>query len=272
MTRLTDNDRRFGPLTWGLSGWRPWRVVFSTGGGDEDHPRNHLTVYGFGHVARLDLPTRLKPWRQWVHTGHYKWAKSPSDGYWDVHSREYGFSLNDGHLSVYLGAQTGDSTTTQMWSSFLPWTQWRHIRRSFFDAKGAHYWTEWDRPRAFALRDDWRAQQEMAKACPAVVFDFDDFDGQRIQATTRIEEREWRLGTGWFRWLSLFRKPRVRRSLDLDFSCQVGTEKGSWKGGILGTGIEMLPGELHEEAFRRYCGQEHRAKHGSYRLTFVGRA
>ena len=46
---------------------------------------------------------------------------------------------------------------------------------------------------------------------------------------------------------------KIRRSLDLEFSGETGPEKGSWKGGTVGTGIEMLPGELHEAAFRRYC-------------------
>lgn len=87
---------------------------------------------------------------------------------------------------------------------------------------------------------------------------------------THIEEREWKFGTGWFRWLSWFRKPKVSRSLDIRFSEEVGKDKGSWKGGKVGHGIDMLPGELHEAAFRRYCEKEHSAKDGKYRVTFVG--
>ena len=98
----------------------------------------------------------------------------------------------------------------------------------------------------------------------------DDSDGSLVVASTHIEEREWRLGTGLFRWLSWFVKPKIRRSLSIEFSSEVGPEKGSWKGGLMGTGIDMLPGELHEAAFRRYCAQEHRSKYGRYRLTFVG--
>jgi hypothetical protein len=54
----------------------------------------------------------------------------------------------------------------------------------------------------------------------------------------------------------------VRRSLDLQFSAEVGKRKGSWKGGTIGHSIDMMPGELHEAAFRRYCAQQG--------LTFVG--
>ena len=271
MSRLTDNDRRFGPLTWGRAGWSPWRMVFSTGGGEEDHPRNNLTAYAFGHVFRVNLPTRLKPSRKWVDTSKYEWSSSRG-GYWDVHSREYGFCLNEGHLSIYYGPQTGDSTTEKNWGCFLPWTQWRHIRRSMFDTNGKHFWTEWSRPRGFKFRDQWGAETAIKDACPTAVFEVEDYDGQRITAKTRIEEREWHFGTGWFKWLSIFRKPKLHRSLDIEFASEVGPEKGSWKGGLIGTSIETLPGELHEAAFRRYCDQEHRAKHGRYRIKFLGQA
>jgi hypothetical protein len=62
----------------------------------------------------------------------------------------------------------------------------------------------------------------------------------------------------------------VKRSLDLRFSDEIGPEKGSWKGGTVGHSIDMLPSESPEAAFRRYCEQEHRAKYGTYRLTYVG--
>lgn len=259
--RWSDSQRQCGPFTLATSDYRNFGVVLDSGGdGYDDGAHCHLRLRGFGCTLIVELPPIIKPW----HGPEGCWDRGP-------HSREYGFDLHDGFLRVFLGAQTHDSTTTQMWSKLLPWTQWRHIRRSMFDDKGEHYWTEWDRPRGAPLRDSWRVSHEVNKVCPAVVFEFDDFDGYRIRATTRIEEREWKFGTGWFRWLSLFRRPRVRRSLDIDFSAEVGPEKGSWKGGTLGHGIEMQPGEMHEEAFRRYCEQEHSSKYQRFRITFVGR-
>lgn len=272
MTRLTDNDRRLGPLTIGRASWNPFRLVFSTGGEDEGHETNHLTGYLFGWVARLDLPTRVQPHRiKHVAQG---WdeatvARMGRNWYYEVFPREFGFCLHEGHLSIYHGPQTHDSTTTKSWSCFLPWTQWRHIRRSFYDGEGKHFATEWDRHRGFMFRDTWEARQAVEKACPAAVFEFDDYDGERIQATCRVEEREWRFGTGWFKWLSLFRKSKIRRSLDLEFSKEVGPEKGSWKGGTLGTSTDMLPGETPEAAFRRYCGHEHNAKGRRFKIKFV---
>lgn len=275
MTRLTDNDSRWGALTWGKSSWNALRLVFSTGGEGDDHPHNHLTAYAFGYVARLDLPTLMQPHRIKRIAKFWDAATVERMGrnwYYEVFPREWGFSLNEGFLQIFHGPQTHDSTTTKSWSRHLPWTQWRHVRHSYYDGTGKHFWTEWERPRGFVFRDAWEARQAVEKACPAAVFEFDDYDGERIQATCRVEEREWRFGEGWFKWLSLFRKPKIRRSLDLEFSAEVGPEKGSWKGGTLGHGAEMLPGETPEAAFRRYCEQEHRSKYQRFRIKFIGTA
>lgn len=269
--RLTDKDTHLGPIDIGerSATWRPLGIDICSG--DSEYPGCALHLRAMGWTVRIRLPQIIKPYRAWVPTGHYEWAKSAADGYWDVHRREYGFRVSDGFLQVFLGAQTNDSTTTQSWSKFLPWTQWRHLRRSLFDDKGEHFSTEWDRPRGFKYRDAWGARTAIEAACPTVAFEIEDYDSTRIRVTTRIEEREWLFGEGWFRWLSLFRRPMVRRSLDIEFASECGPEKGSWKGGLMGTSIEMLPGELHETAFRRYCEQEQRAKHGRYRITFVGK-
>lgn len=279
MSRLTDNDRRLGRfITYARCSpsWRPLRVVYSSGGGDDNEKANNLTVYAFGWVARILLPALLQPWRRWVDTSRYEWA-GPAGGYFDEHPREYGFSLSDGFLQVFLGAQTGDSTTTQDWCTHLPWTQWRFYRFSLYDTAGAEFFTEFEADRraktkASATRLGYEDQYAAEKAMPKVAFLIDDFDGQRITATTHIEEREWKFGEGWFKWLSMFRKPMVRRSLSINFDKECGPEKGSWKGGTMGTGIDMLPGELHEAAFRRYCDQEHSSKYSRYRITYVGPA
>lgn len=257
--RWGDNDRHLGPFTYARDGrhYRPLALVLSSG--DDEYPGAQLRLSGFGHTFIVALPRIIKPWRRWVKTSHYGWSSSPNGGYWDIHSRAYGMSYSEGFLQVFLGAQTHDSSTTQSWSKFLPWTQWRHVRHSLYGLDGSLYAnlrnTRWDSP-------EREEQDRVEEACPTISFLFDDFDGERITVVTRIEEREWRFGTGWFRWLSLFRKPKVQRSLDLRFSAETGERKGSWKGGTVGHSIGMEPGELHESAFRRYCSE--------HDMTFVG--
>jgi hypothetical protein len=259
--RWGDNDRHAGPFTYAYSkSYRPFSVIL--GSGHDEYPGCNLRLSAFGHTLIIELPSILKPSRTWVDTSRYEWSTSPNKGYWAEHAREYGFSIFEGHLNVSLGRQTHDSSTEQRWGCFLPWTQWRFIRHSLYGLDGGHFWTDPEKDCRDTL-GKVRAGIDAKEQCPSTSFEFDDFDGERIFARTIIEEREWRFGTGWFKWLSLFRRAKVRRDLDIRFSKETGRRKGSWKGGTLGHSIDMLPGELHEAAFRRYCAQNN--------MTFVGR-
>ena len=278
MTRLTDEDRHLGDfITYARCSpsWSPLRLVYSSGAIEDGAGPNTLTAYAFGWVARVRLPRLLDDYK--VRHIAQSWDAATVERlgrnwYEERHPREYGFSLSDGFLQLFLGAQTGDSDTTQDWCAHLPWTQWRSHRFSLYDLAGAEFWTQIESRAKLGQRRDFDAQREAEARCDKMAFLVDDFDGERIKVTTHIEEREWKFGDGWFKWLSLFRKPMVRRSLSINFDKECGPEKGSWKGGLMGTGIDMLPGELHEAAFRRYCEQEHSSKYRRYRVTFVGAA
>lgn len=261
--RISDNDPHWGPFTLAKCGsYRSFGLHLDSGAGE--YPGCNFNVLVGRWWFRVDLPPIIKPWRQWVDMTKYAWASGP--GYWDEHPNKYGFGLSPkGFIQVWHGAQTNDSTTDKVWCTHLPWTQWRHVRYSFYGLQGEHFWTE---PKPCP----WEIMDAKRKECPTVAFLIEDYDGQKITATTRIEEREWLLGEKWFKWLSWFRKPRIIRSLDIAFSAEVGTEKGSWKGGMMGHGIDMLPGELHEAAFRRYCEQPVRNKYGPSAIKFLGTA
>lgn len=270
--RWGDSDRYFGPFTWSYGTYAHWAIVLRSRG-EEGGDGGHCTLrLSLGRATLIAvLPPIVRPWRKKVHAN---WDAATverlgRDWYWNVDPREYGVSLSEGgFVSVYYGRQTHDSSTEQRAGYFLPWTQWRHVRHELYDLEGAPFDVV---PSIPSLGDHggWEARKAIEDACPTARFSFEDYDGKVIVATTRIEEREWRAGTGWFRWLSWFRRPKVRRSLDLSFSDEVGPEKGSWKGGMMGTAIDMLPGELHEAAFRRFCEQEQRAKGRRYRIKFL---
>lgn len=132
--------------------------------------------------------------------------------------------------------------------TFLTWTQWRHVRHSMYGSRGEHFWTAQE-----THQTDWETVHAKMAACPSVNFEFEDFDGERLWARTHIEEREWRCGEGWFKWLSIFRRPKIGRFLHIAFSGETGNCKGSLKGGSVWAAIAMKPGEKHESAFRRYC-------------------
>jgi hypothetical protein len=255
--RWSDNDRHLGPFTYARDKrYRSLAIVLRSSD-DEDYGCT-LRFSGFGHTLIVALPPVLRPWRTWVDTSRYDWATAA--GYWDIYPRQYGFSASEGFLQVFHGAQTHDSSTTKTWAKFLSWTQWRFVRHSMYDTTGAHFWTEPQRVKGEPY--DHEARWKASETCPSVTFAFKDYDGEDLTAKTKIEEREWLKGEGWFKWLSWFSKPRVSRSLDIQFSGETGNRKGSWKGGTIGHSIDMEPGELHEAAFRRYCAEHH--------MTFIG--
>lgn len=261
-----ETDRYFGPFTYARDGSSRFAIVLGSGDGD-DYPGCRFRMSGFGRTLIVALPAIIKPWRKWVDTSHYSWSNNPRGGYWDTGEREYGFSLSEGHLSVALGRVTNDSSTEQRWGYFLPWTQWRHVRHSYYGLRGEHIvdMPQWGGHPAkvdFKLR---HAEEDRAKAlAPVATFAFLDFDGERLIAETRIAEREWRRGTGWWRWLSLVWPKKVQRSLEIDFSGETGRRKGSWKGGTVGHSGPVQRGELHEDAFRNYCAE--------HDMTFLGSA
>jgi len=269
--RWGDNDRYFGPFTWSYSKSYPhWAVILRSRGDDVESGPCSLRISLRNATIIIALPGVVRPHRTKVYPKSWDAEtvkRLGRDWYWDIDPRQYGFSLSDGHISVYYGRTGGscmDSSIEQRWGCFLPWTQWRHVRHSLYGLDGEHIYTE-------QQDHDWAAWRAAKDACPTVKFSIEDYDGEKIEATTTIEEREWRFGTGWFKWLSRFRRPKVCRSLDIQFSKEVGPEKGSWKGGTCGTGIDMLPGEDHEAAFRRYCNEQHRSRHQKYAVKFLSR-
>lgn len=265
--RWSDHDRYFGPFTYAKDGSSRWLALVLSSGRMEDcdwAERGESTCSLRLSVLRrtliIALPQIIQPSRTWVDTSKYEWGKSGSGGYWQIDPREFGFTVFEGHLSVSYGRGTNDSSTEQRWGWFLPWRSWRHVRRSFYDLTGEHFATLPERSGRAKLgqaawRNQWEVERAIEDACPTIEFTFKDFDGEQLTVAARIEEREWRWGEGKFKWLSLFRRPKVRRSLDLRFSGETGKRKGSWKGGTIGHSIDMLPGELHEAAFRRYCDE-----------------
>jgi len=268
--RWSSNDQHFGPFTFSSrddSSTRMIGVILDSG---EDGDKCHVRFYLYKWTLIMEAPGVLKPGREWNDTSMYAWSK-PEGGYWKEIGKEYGFQYGEGFLQIFHGIQTDSSKTRKMWCKHLPWTQWRHVRYSLYDLDGNLFWEKRQRNDIrgmTAFTDQYKA----SKACPAASFIIRDYDGADVIATTRIDEREWRFGEGWFKWLSMFRKSKIRRRLDISFSAEVGTEKGSWKGGVMGTAIDMLPGEMHEGAMRRYCAQEHQDKHGKYRVQFIGSA
>lgn len=85
-------------------------------------------------------------------------------------------------------------------------------------------------------------------------YDFMDYDGTMTRAKVNIEERVW--CRGQWKWLqfifSLFNGRNIVRSIDIEFRNEIGREKGSYKGGTMGMGFNMLPNESLDKCWDRF--------------------
>jgi len=271
--RWSDRQKQLAPFTWSSGDFVSLGIMLDTGA--EEDLGLHLRLHCLKCTLIIELPQFINPQRKKIAAN---WDQATiqrlgRDWYYQEHPREYGFSLTAGFLQVHFGAQTGDSATTQDWCCQLPWQEWRFVRYSLYGLQGEHFWTE-PAPRRPNTADDAftsiRERCDQEERVPKLEFLIEDYDGKKITVTTFIEEHEWHFGSGWFKWLSWIRPAKIRRSLSLKFSEELGPEKGSWKGGIVGTGANMLPGELHEAAFRRWCEEEHRSKHRRFKVRKLG--
>jgi hypothetical protein len=230
-----------------------FEVCLYSGHANEDS-KCRLVLSAFGWYLTFFLPRIIRPYKYWVDLSKADW--SDLDGYWKEDERAFGFYLFKNHFNILYGRQSTEGDLSKSWGFFLPWNEWRHVRLSLYDKDGQHFWTQSrddDKQGSYFQDGSYDQQTEAKKQCSKRLFEFQDYDGERITVTTMIQEREWLRGVKAFRWLSRFFYPKIRRSLNLEFHKEVGPRKGSWKGGTIGHSIEMLPGELHEAAFRRYC-------------------
>lgn len=233
------------------------RLEFSSGNPDNDHPEPGITIAFWKWYIQINCWMPFKPIEKKVKATFWDAAtieRMGRDWYINYTERRYGFYVCDGHFNVNYGRYTHDSSTEQRWSMFLPWTQWRHVRHTMYNIDGSVFFEELEDKKG--QKKDWMEWHQARDNLPKVCFRFADYDGEIIEVETFAEERQWKFGTGWFKWLSWFRKDLVKRSLDLDFTKEVGKRKGSWKGGTLGHSVDLGPNELYETAFKRYC-KEH---------------
>ena len=151
-----------------------------------------------------------------------------SDGY-NV-ERGYGFSFTSDALHWHWGEKT-----RLFW---YPWT-WDHYRTTILRPDGSH----WKSGKGLygdeippALKEQHRYNYLMR-----------DGEVQSCTATVHGVEREWRLRCA--KWLPWPRK--IQRTIDVSFSEQLGSGRGSWKGGVLGTGYNWQHGDTMQQALRK---------------------
>jgi hypothetical protein len=230
-----------------------------------------LNIALFKHSWWFKIPQLFKPRERWIDLSDKDWATEGLDGrkgYTESIRKQYGFSANGEAIHVYYGIQPGS------WSSRDPensdhtkvfWVGWNYtdrVRYDFYDLDGNKVASANDNKNGSC---NFNAIESARNMVPKIKFKFKDYDGEENTATCYIEEMEWRHGRGIFKWVRLFRKPIIRRRLDINFEKETGYEKGSWKGGTMGTSTDIAVGESPLEAFTRYGTSEDRFKYHGMR-------
>jgi hypothetical protein len=147
----------------------------------------------------------------------------------------YGFAFHNDLLWLYTGKST---SRDHAWITIsMPW-DWKHVRHSYLRQDGSLHHNA--APHEYDVPED-------SKAVYPYTYARRNGEIQKRQATVNGEEREWRLT--YCPWLPWPRK--VSRSINVNFSDEVGERSGSWKGGTIGCGYEWKRGETQEEALRR---------------------
>ena len=103
---------------------------------------------------------------------------------------------------------------------------------------------------------NYEERQELDKHHQYIEFTFLDYDKEEITATGKLVRRVYSYGNqnSVTRWImKFFRKPIDNIYLEMEFHKELGPNKGSWKGGVTGQGCKLLPDELPEDGFLRYC-------------------
>jgi len=147
----------------------------------------------------------------------------------------YGFSFCDTGLHLHWGKRT-----KVLW---YPWSwdfhkRWELVAGESY-ARNKEYWIEVPRSMPHG--------QIATKSTAPYSYTLRSGEIQNVTATYYVSHMEWR-----WRWLKCLPWPRrTATSINVDFSAEVGEGRGSWKGGTLGCGYDMKPGESPLDCLRR---------------------
>lgn len=204
-------------------GWKSpdFEITYNTSGYHYGNAELHISLFGWHSLFRL-------PWKH----------KNKNNCH--IEDKRYGlYSFQ--HIIVF-----NFGLKTKCWE--LP----------FVSYGNAYRWERYKGNLAFLIasteKENWethpcRTKYEGGCQQPTIwEYDFTDtYDGEVIPCKFWVEEMEWR--PKWLRWTKRFAK--TRRFIEVEFSKEVGSRKGTWKGGTTGLSYDMLPYEHPTETIKR---------------------
>lgn len=156
---------------------------------------------------------------------------------------KWGIAYYGNTLWIHIGGKGNMNGGSKWWAIDAPWqSDWMRTSVKRWDG-GWENETKGNRKDFY--KDIWK-EVLWSQEYP-FTYTLKSGEVQNRIATVRVEEREWRWH--WFRWLPLTKK--IKRTIDVHFNDEVGEETGSWKGGTIGCGYELLENETPLDCLRR---------------------
>lgn len=196
-------------------GWRSKTLdlTYQTHGYESKNAELHISMFGWHSMFRLPWKCKnCEPWRE---------------------EKKYGLSIHDQTVFFYWGYDLkGWDIPFINYGSAVRWD--RYIgppNMYFYSSEDRECW----------MTHPYKTNYDGGCINPTTwEYDYTDpYDGTVVPCKFWVEELEWR--PKWLRWTSLFAK--TRRFIEVEFSAEMGPRKGSWKGGTIGCGFDILPKE-----------------------------
>ena len=216
-------------------GWHDWKfgIYYEECGYEEPNGELHISMFGWHSVFRM-------PW------------KSKRFPYGDCDAPTWGIQIHDNTLWIMKGGDGNMNGGSKWWTWDIPFFTKVHVRHDVVCNLANQ-----DEPEDLRLVDYSHLMSEKGeKYIPLeqneLVYKYhydytDQYDGRVIPCVFWVEEREWR--PKWLTWTGLFRD--VRRYIEIEFKDEVGPQKGSWKGGVMGCSYDLLPEETPMDCIKR---------------------
>lgn len=154
---------------------------------------------------------------------------------------KHGIACHNNTIWIYRGGKGNGNGGNKWWTWEIPFITKEWIRTSIL-LKDDTWEHETKGNKKGFYTDEWKQKQKSWS------YNYtDSYDGEVIPTTIYVDEREWR--PKWLKWTKRF--ANTRRSIDIHFSKECGKRKGSWKGGVLGCGYELLPNERPLDCLKR---------------------
>lgn len=209
-------------------------ISFYIRSSSEDNPCRLIMGYNREYKV-IPLPNILKPII--VKRMNYYSKKE----YNAVVSRQYGILYDCNMIILYYGRDAGESGDQKI-SYTIPWLNYTFMKTEYLNTDGT----------IFKICNGY-AELSEEDVQPSLTIMINDYDGEDNLVTLTRQKRYWHRGTKSWKWLRHITPPLIRETVGIIFDKELGTGKNSYKGGILGTSIDMLAGETMLDTFLRFA-------------------